>query len=69
MANSVNRSAKTGRFVSGAYAKRHPGTTQSESVGSGTRNTRAVVRDVGTGQFTDASRAKTAPTRTVTQRV
>lgn len=30
MAQSVNRSASTGRFVKGTSARRHPGTTVTE---------------------------------------
>ena len=35
---SVHRSAKTGRFVTGAAAARWPGKTTTERVGSGTSN-------------------------------
>jgi len=69
MARSVNRSAKTGRFVSTATAARWPGKTVTERVGSGTGNNRTVYRSAVTGEFVTKGRADGDPGGTVSQRV
>jgi len=66
---SVNRSAKSGRFVSNAAAARWPSKTTTERVGSGTSNSRAVTRSASTGQFVTAATGKRNPGGTITQRV
>lgn len=66
---TVNRSAKTGKFVSKATVARWPGKTITEQVGSGTSNTRSVYRSAKTGQFVTAEKGKTDPSGTVRQRV
>jgi hypothetical protein len=43
MARTVNRSGKSGRFVTKATARRSPRTTSTERVGRGTSNKRAVT--------------------------
>ncbi|PPF64333.1 ABC transporter ATP-binding protein [Rathayibacter tritici] len=69
MASSVNRSARTGRFVSNATAARWPQYTTTEPVGAGTSNSRPVVRDAGSGRFVPRGRAQSDSARTITQRV
>ena len=66
---TVNRSARTGKFVSNATAARWPQYTTTERVGSGTGNSREVNRDAGTGQFVTAEQAARNASRTITQRV
>jgi hypothetical protein len=68
MAN-VHRSAKTGRFVTGAAAARWPGKTTTERVGSGTSNRTTVHRSASSGQFITGAAARRNPDGTITQRV
>ncbi|GHD50862.1 ABC transporter ATP-binding protein [Mycetocola manganoxydans] len=69
MGRTVNRSARTGKFVSKATAKRSPAKTTTERVGKGTSNARAVNRSASTGKFVTARTAKNNPGGTITQRV
>ncbi len=69
MGQSVNRSAKSGKFVSNAAAARWPSKTTTERVGSGTGNARSVNRSASTGQFVNDRAAKNNPDGTITQRV
>lgn len=69
MAKSVNRSARTGRFVSQAAAARWPGKTVTERVGPGTGNSTTVHRSATTGRFVSANTAKRNPGGTIAQRV
>lgn len=69
MSRSINRSAKTGRFVSNATAARWPGRTTTEQVGSGTNNSRTVRRSAATGQFVTEQDVRKDPCGTVSQRV
>jgi hypothetical protein len=69
MAKSVNRSARTGKFVSNATAARWPQYTTTEQVGSGTGNNRAVTRSADTGRFVPQHQAETNPAGTITQQV
>ncbi|PVZ93158.1 ABC transporter ATP-binding protein [Amnibacterium flavum] len=66
---TVNRSAKSGRFVSSAAAARWPGKTTTERVGSGTRNSTTVHRSASTGQFVTESAAGRNRGGTISQRV
>jgi hypothetical protein len=66
---SVNRSARTGRFVTKAQAKRSPRTTTTERVGAGTSNDRAVTRSAKSGRFVTTAWGKQNPNGTVTQKV
>ena len=61
MARSVNRSARTGRFVSNAAAARWPGKTTTERVGRGTGNSRTVYRSAYTGEFITPNQARRDP--------
>jgi hypothetical protein len=69
MGRSVNRSAKSGKFVSNAAAARWPSKTTTERVGSGTGNARTVHRSASTGEFVTARAAKNNPGGTISQRV
>ncbi|TYC96627.1 ABC transporter ATP-binding protein [Arthrobacter echini] len=66
---SVNRSAKSGRFVSKATVARWPGKTTTERVGSGTKNSTTVHRSASSGQFVTQSAAGRNPGGTISQRV
>jgi hypothetical protein len=66
---TVNRSAKSGRFVSNAAAARWPGKTTTERVGSGTSNKTTVHRSAASGQFVTPAAAKRNPDGTIAQRV
>ncbi|WP_139007039.1 ABC transporter ATP-binding protein [Arthrobacter crystallopoietes] len=69
MARSVNRSARSGRFVTKAAAARSPRTTTTERVGSGTANRRSVNRSASTGRFVTQATARRNPGGTITQKV
>ena len=69
MAKSVNRSARSGKFVSKATAARWPGKTTTERVGSGTGNATSVSRSASTGRFVTDATARRNPGGTITQRV
>lgn len=69
MAQNVNRSARTGRFVSNAAAARWPGKTTNEAVGSGTSNKRTVTRSATSGRFVPKARGDSNPGGTIRQRV
>lgn len=66
---SVNRSARTGRFVTKAHARRSPKTTMGEKVGGTTGNSRAVTRSARTGRFVTTQWGKRNPGGTVVQNV
>lgn len=66
---SVSRSASTGRFVTPARARRSPGTTTTERVGSGTSNGRAVTRSASSGRFVTTDWGRRNPGGTITQQV
>lgn len=66
---SVARSARTGRFVTKAHAKRSPRTTVTERVGSGTSNKREVTRSAISGRFVTTRWGKENPGGTIKQRV
>lgn len=66
---SVNRSSRTGQFVSNSTAGRWPQYTVTETVGAGTSNSRSVNRDAGSGQFVSSDTAAANPARTIKQRV
>jgi hypothetical protein len=66
---TVNRSARTGRFVSNATAARWPQYTTTERVGAGTSNSRSVFRDASSGHFVTARDAANNPAGTINQRV
>lgn len=66
---TVNRSAKSGRFVSNAAAARWPGKTTTERVGSGTSNNTTVHRSAATGRFVTKRTADGNPGGTISQRV
>jgi hypothetical protein len=65
----VSRSAATGRFVSGATARRSPGRTTTERVGGSTANSRSVNRSARSGRFATESTTRRHPDATITQRV
>ena len=69
MARSVNRSARTGRFVTKAAAMRSPRTTTTERIGSGTSNSQTVSRSASTGRFVTDGAARRNPGGTITQHV
>lgn len=69
MAKTVNRSAKTGRFVSNATVGRWPGKTTTERVGTGTGNSRTVSRSASSGRFVTPATAKRNPDGTINQKV
>ncbi|QKE82869.1 ABC transporter ATP-binding protein [Arthrobacter sp. NEB 688] len=69
MAKSINRSARTGRFVTAAAVRRSPATTTTERVGRGTGNSRAVNRSASTGQFVTDAAARRNPGGTIQQQV
>lgn len=66
---SVNRSARSGRFVKQSQVKKSPGTTTTERVGTGTSNKRPVVRSATSGRFVRTEQARKNPGGTITQRV
>lgn len=69
MARTVNRSARTGRFVPKAQVRRSPRTTTSEAVGRRTGNTKAVHRSAITGRFVSKATAQRRPSTTIRQEV
>ncbi len=69
MAKSVNRSARAGRFVTAKAARRSPGTTTTERVGSGTGNRRSVNRSARTGRFVTDTTVRRNPAGTIQQMV
>lgn len=69
MTRHVNRSAKTGRFVTQATARRNPSSTTTEAVGKGTSNKATVHRSAGSGRFVTQATARRHPDTTITQRV
>lgn len=69
MGRTVNRSARTGRFVKAATARRNPRTTSTEKVGSGTSNSTSVHRSTITGRFVTPATAKRNPGTTINQSV
>lgn len=69
MAKSINRSSRTGRFISTAAAARWPNRSTTERVGKGTSNSRTVHRSSTTGRFIQESSAKRNPGGTISQRV
>lgn len=69
MARTVNRSARTGRFVKASTARRSPKTTSTETVGKGTGNSKTIHRNVGTGEFVTARYAASHPSTTISQEV
>lgn len=69
MARTVNRSARTGRFVTKAQVRRSPRTTTTEAVGRGTGNTKAVHRSATTGRFVTKATAQRRPATTIRQEV
>lgn len=66
---SVNRSARSGRFVTTAHAKRSPRTTTTERVGPGTSNARPVTRSATSGRFVTTRWGKENPGGTISQKV
>lgn len=66
---SVNRSAKTGKFVSNAAKGRWPNKTTTERVGKGTSNKRTVTRSATTGRFVTTRWGDENPGGTIRQRV
>ncbi|GAA1150399.1 hypothetical protein GCM10009672_23640 [Nesterenkonia lutea] len=66
---SVSRSARSGRFVTKAHAKRSPRTTTTERVGSGTSNSRNVTRSATTGKFVTTRWGNENPGGTINQKV
>ncbi|PRA13756.1 ABC transporter ATP-binding protein [Arthrobacter sp. MYb211] len=69
MAQRVNRSSKSGKFVSKAAAARWPAKTTTERVGSGTKNENTVARSSSTGRFVPKVELKTNPSGTIAQKV
>jgi hypothetical protein len=69
MTRTVNRSAKTGRFVTKGTARRSPRTTTTERVGRGTSNKTAVSRSTVTGLFVKSSTAQRHTDTTITQKI
>lgn len=65
---TVARSAKTGRFVKKATAKRHPDTTVVERM-SVSGHSVEVVRSTYSGQFVKKSTAKRHPEKTVVEKL
>ncbi len=69
MTRQINRSAKTGRFVTQAAARRNPSTTTTEAVGKGTSNKTTVNRSAGSGRFVTEATARRHPDTTISQQV
>lgn len=69
MTRHVNRSAKTGRFVTQAATRRNPSTTTTEAVGKGTSNKTTVNRSASSGRFVTEATARRHPDTTITQQV
>lgn len=69
MGKSVNRSARTGQFVSNAAAARGPSKTTTERVGTGTSNSTSVYRSASTGKFVTKGTAQRNPEGTIRQQV
>ncbi len=69
MARSVNRSARSGRFVTKGTVARSPKTTTTERVGQGTSNKTTVHRSAGSGRFVTPATARRNPDGTITQQV
>lgn len=65
----INRSARTGRFVSKATVARWPGKTTTERVGKGTGNSRTVTRSASTGRFVTKATGKRNPGGTISQQI
>ena len=66
MAKGSHRSARTGRYVSGATAARHRRTTVTES--GSNRSSGTHHRSAITGHFVTAATAARHPNTTVTER-
>lgn len=69
MGRSINRSARSGRFVTAKHAKASPKTTTTERVGSGTSNSKTVTRSASNGRFVTTQTGKRNPGGTITQQV
>ena len=69
MGRSVNRSARSGRFVRARTVSRSSATTTTERVGSGTGNSRTVYRSASTGRFVTPATATRHPNTTIEQAV
>lgn len=69
MARSVNRSARTGRFVTASTAHRSPGTTVTQRISGGTSSGATVHRSTITGKFVTEATARRHPSTTISQEV
>jgi len=69
MARTAHRSARTGRFVTARAVRRSGGTTTTERIGGGTRNSRMVNRSASTGRFVKKATAERHPNTTIRQSV
>lgn len=58
------RSARTGRFITKAHAKRSPKTTVTEKVGGG--STKGAGRSAISGRFVTKAHVKRSPGTTIT---
>lgn len=58
-----HRSAKTGRFVTGGHAARHPNTTLAEQRGGG--STHGAHRSAVSGKFVKPGYARSHPNTTI----
>lgn len=66
MARSVNRSSRTGRFVSSGSVRRSPRTTVRQTVG-GKKSGGTVHQSAITGRFVSSATAKRHPDTTITR--
>lgn len=69
MARRVNRSARTGRFVTASTARRSPRTTVTQRISGATSGGTTVHRSAVTGRFVTKSTARRHPSTTISQEV
>lgn len=68
MTRSVNRSSRTGRFVSSGTVSRSPRTTVTQTVG-GRKSGGQVRQSAITGRFVSGATAQRHPDTTITRKI
>jgi hypothetical protein len=67
--HDVNRSARSGQFVTDSTVEREPSTTTTEHVGDNSDEDREVHRSASTGKFVKEATVERHPDTTETQQV
>jgi hypothetical protein len=67
--HDVNRSARSGQFVTDSTVEREPSTTTTEHVGGDKSEDREVNRSASTGKFVKEATVERHPDTTETQQV